>query len=94
MERAEEILSAVQCLYDGLLTPAGVVDALPSLCDAMRSTMSMCAITKSAIGTVPPIISVGYDPKGIQLFRDFIAKAKTVVLNLDNAETAALLAGL
>jgi DNA-binding CsgD family transcriptional regulator len=73
MERAEEILSAVQCLYDGLLTPAGVVDALPSLCDATRSTMSMCAITKSAIGTVPPIISVGYDPKGIQLFRDFIA---------------------
>jgi UDP-N-acetylmuramate--alanine ligase len=28
------------------------------------------------------------------LFRDFIAKAQTVVLNLDNAETAALLAGL
>jgi UDP-N-acetylmuramate--alanine ligase len=28
------------------------------------------------------------------LFRDFIAKARTVVLNLDNAETAALLAGL
>jgi UDP-N-acetylmuramate--alanine ligase len=28
------------------------------------------------------------------LFRDFIAKAQTVVLNLDNAETAALLIGL
>jgi UDP-N-acetylmuramate--alanine ligase len=28
------------------------------------------------------------------LFRDFVAKAQTVVLNLDNAETAALLAGL
>ncbi|HZO46238.1 MAG TPA: Mur ligase family protein [Xanthobacteraceae bacterium] len=28
------------------------------------------------------------------LFRDFIAKAQTVVLNLDNAETAALAAGL
>jgi UDP-N-acetylmuramate--alanine ligase len=28
------------------------------------------------------------------LFRDFIAKAQTVVLNLDNAETAALLVGL
>jgi UDP-N-acetylmuramate--alanine ligase len=28
------------------------------------------------------------------LFRDFIAKAETVVLNLDNAETAALLAGM
>ena len=28
------------------------------------------------------------------IFRDFIAKAQTVVLNLDNAETAALLAGL
>ena len=28
------------------------------------------------------------------LFRGFIAKAQTVVLNLDNAETAALLVGL
>ena len=28
------------------------------------------------------------------LFRGFIAKAQTVVLNLDNAETAALAAGL
>jgi UDP-N-acetylmuramate--alanine ligase len=28
------------------------------------------------------------------IFRDFITKAQTVVLNLDNAETAALLAGL
>src|SRR6201988_1237767 len=28
------------------------------------------------------------------LFRDFVAKAQTVVLNLDNAETAALLVGL
>src|SRR5215471_18912529 len=28
------------------------------------------------------------------LFRDFAAKARTVVLNLDNAETAALMAGL
>src|SRR6266849_9789933 len=28
------------------------------------------------------------------LFRDFVAKSQTVVLNLDNAETAALLAGL
>src|SRR3984885_1418785 len=29
-----------------------------------------------------------------KLFRDFVAKAETVVLNLDNAETAALLPGL
>jgi DNA-binding CsgD family transcriptional regulator len=73
MERAEDILSAVQRLYDGLLTPAGIVDALPSLCAATRSTMSMCTITKTATGAVPPILSVGYDPEGIRRFRDFIA---------------------
>src|SRR5579862_598794 len=74
MERAENILSAVQALYDGLLTPAGIVDALPALCAATHSTMSMCMTTKSTSGSLPPILSVGYDPRGIRRLRDFIAE--------------------
>ena len=41
-------------------------------------------------------ISLDHKPLDVlrTMFRDFVAKAQTVVLNLDNAETAALLAGL
>jgi UDP-N-acetylmuramate--alanine ligase len=42
--------------------------------------------------------NISLDHKSLEelrsLFRDFVTKARTVVLNLDNAETAALLAGL
>src|SRR5262245_10151290 len=47
---------------------------------------------------VAVVNNISLDHKSLEelraLFRDFAAKAQTVVLNLDNSETAALLAGL
>jgi DNA-binding CsgD family transcriptional regulator len=73
MERAEQILSAVQSLYDGLLTARGVADALPAVCAATGGSMSLYLAAKGPTGEPPSVFSVGYDPEGILRFRDFIA---------------------
>ena len=73
MARAEKILSAVQHLYDGLLEPGGVADALPAVCAAAGASMSLCLTDAGAAGGPPSVFSVGYDPEGIRSFRGFIA---------------------
>jgi DNA-binding CsgD family transcriptional regulator len=72
MERAEKILSAVQSLYDGLLTAGGVADALPAVCSAAGGSMSLYLAGRGRTGQ-PSVFSVGYDPEGILRFRDYVA---------------------